>query len=65
VSLTEDNSDVWLSESECTDRGGRVQPIPGDLMIHVWIGPGYLNTAPIFAHDHPELYDGFLPQRDA
>ena len=65
VSLTDDNSDVWLSESECTARGGRVQPIPGDLMIHVWIGPGYLNTAPIFAHDHPKLYDGFLPQRDA
>jgi hypothetical protein len=65
VSLTEDNSDVWLSEGECTARGGRVFPIPGDLMIHVWIGPGYLGKAPIFAHDHPMLFDGFVPQRDA
>jgi hypothetical protein len=65
VSLTEDDSDVWLSASECTARGGRVMPIPGDLMIHVWIGPGYFEAAPIFAHDNPKLYDGFLPQRDA
>ena len=34
-------------------------------MIHVWIGPGYLNTAPIFAHEHPKLAGGILPQRDA
>ena len=65
VSLTEDNSKVWLSASDCTTRGGRVMPIPGDLMIHVWIGPGYFKAAPIFAHDNPKLYDGFLPQRDA
>ncbi len=26
---------------------------------------GATDTAPIFAHDHPELFDGFLPQRDA
>ena len=63
VSLTEDDSDVWLSESDCTARGGSVQPIPGDLMLHVWIGPGY-RDAPIFAHDNPKLYDGFKPQRD-
>jgi hypothetical protein len=64
VSLTEDNSKVWLSESDCLARGGRVQAIPGDLMLHVWIGTGY-REAPIFAHDNPELYDGFQPQRDA
>ena len=55
----------WLSASECVARGGRVMPIPGDLMIHVWIGPGYFKAAPIFAHDKPKLFDGFLPQRDA
>ena len=65
VSLTEDNSKVWLSADDCVARGGRVTPIPGDLMIHVWIGPGYFKKAPIFAHDNPKLYDGFLPQRDA
>lgn len=64
VSLIDDDSEIWLSASECTERGGNIFPIPGDLMIHVWIGPGYFDEAPIFAHDHPKLFDGFLPQRD-
>jgi hypothetical protein len=64
VSLIDDNSRVWLSAKECTARGGHVLPIPGDLMIHVWIGPGYFKKAPIFAHDNPKLFDGFLPKRD-
>ena len=62
-SLSEDNSPVWLSESECVARGGSVRPLSNDLMIHVWIGPGY-RGAPIFAHDNPKLYDGYNPKRD-
>jgi hypothetical protein len=64
TSLTEENSAVWLSESECIDRGGRIIPLANDQMIHVWIGPDYINGAPIFAHDHPKLLDGYNPKRD-
>jgi hypothetical protein len=64
VSLIEENSSVWLSESECTARGGLVQSTDG-VMIHVWIGPEYIDGAPIFAHDHPKLYDGYHPKRDS
>jgi hypothetical protein len=61
VSLAEEDSPVWLSESDCTARGGTVMPLANVKMIHLWIGPGYTD-APIFAHDNPELYDGFNPQ---
>lgn len=64
ITLTEDNSAYWYSESECTARGGRVLPIAADHMMHLWIGPGYTD-APIFAHDNPRLYDGYYPKRDA
>jgi hypothetical protein len=64
ISLTEDGSDKWYSEEECTESGGRVMPIAADEMIHVWIGPGY-EDAPMFAHDHPLLLDGYYPKRDA
>lgn len=63
-SLTEENSAVWLSESECTARDGQVRPLENDQMMHLWIGPEYINRAPIFAHDHPDLYDGYNPKRD-
>ena len=65
VSLSDDNSEVWYSESECVAAGGRVMPIAADNMIHVWIGPEYIDEAPIFAHDHPQLFDGYNPKRDA
>jgi hypothetical protein len=65
ISLSEDDSPVWLSESDCTVRGGRVLPLGSDLMMHLWIGPGYMDGTPIFAHDNPKLYDGYNPQRDA
>ena len=65
TSLSEENSQVWLSESECTTRGGRVFPLSNDQMMHLWIGPGYIDSGPIFAHDHWKLYDGFSPKRDA
>lgn len=63
ISLIAENSPVWLSEADCTARGGRVMPLAGDKMMHLWIGPGYTD-APIFAHDNPKLYNGFLPKRD-
>jgi hypothetical protein len=64
VSLSEERSPVWLSESESTARGGRVLPLANDNMMHLWIGPGYMN-GPIFAHDDAKLLDGFSPKRDA
>jgi len=63
-SLSEDNSEVWYSESECVAAGGQVFPLAADNMIHMWIGPDYIDGAPIFAHDHPKLFDGFNPKRD-
>jgi hypothetical protein len=65
VSLSEDDSEIWYSESECVAAGGRVMPLAADFMIHVWIGPEYIDGAPIFAHDHPELYDGYSPKLDS
>ena len=65
VSLTDDNSDVWYSEDECVAAGGRVMPIVNDNMMHLWIGPGYMQGVPIFAHDNPGLFDGYNPKRDA
>jgi hypothetical protein len=63
VSLIEEGSSVWLSESECAERGGNVLPLGGaEQMMHLWIGPGYLETGPIMAHDHPLLLDGYNPQ---
>jgi hypothetical protein len=63
-SLSEEGSPVWYSESECVAAGGVVMPITADMMIHMWIGPDYIDEAPIFAHDHPKLYDGYNPKRD-
>ncbi len=53
---------LGISESECTAAGRRVMPLAAARMIHMWIGPGYTD-APIFAHDNPELYDGYCPKR--
>ena len=64
TSLTQENSPVWLSASECIARGGSLMPLASDQMLHVWIGPGY-RGAPIFAHDNPKLFDGYNPKRDA
>jgi hypothetical protein len=64
MSLTEDDSPHWYSESECTAAGATLMPVAADRMIHVWIGPGY-DDGPIFAHDSPELYDGYYPKRAA
>jgi hypothetical protein len=65
ISLSEEDSPVWLSESECTARGGQVFPLSNAEMMHLWIGPDYIDGAPIFAHDHPELFDGYNPKLDA
>ena len=65
ISLSEENSPVWLSESECVGAGGVVLPIANDEMLHVWIAPDYIDGAPIFAHDHPLLLDGYSPKAAA
>ena len=64
TSLSEDGSPVWLSETECRAVGGQVLPIGNADMVHLWIGPDYIDGAPIFAHDHPALLDGYDPKRD-
>jgi len=64
VSLNEPGSPVWYSEPECTAARGAVLPLESDEMLHVWIGPDYIKGAPIFAHDNPKLYNGYLPKRD-
>jgi len=64
VSLNESGSSIWYSEPECIAAGGTVIPLASDQMLHVWIGPDYINGAPIFAHDHPKLYNGYDPKRD-
>jgi len=64
TSLSEENSPVWLSETECRSAGGQVLPIGNAEMIHLWIGPDYIHGAPIFAHDHPKLLGGYDPKRD-
>jgi hypothetical protein len=64
VSLNELASPIWYSEPECVAAGGSVIPLASDQMLHVWIGPDYINGAPIFAHDHPKLYNGYDPKRD-
>ena len=64
VSLNEPDSPVWYSEPECRAAGGTVLPLASDQMLHLWIGPDYIGGAPIFAHDHPLLYDGYDPKRD-
>lgn len=61
ITLTEEDSPVWFSEPECTAAGGRVLALDNDQMMHLWIGPDYIDEAPIFAHDHPALYDGYRP----
>jgi hypothetical protein len=64
VSLNEPGSTVWYSEPECIAAGGAVLPLASDEMLHVWIGPDYIKGAPIFAHDHPKLFNGYDPKRD-
>ena len=64
VSLNEVGSSIWYSEPECTAAGGTVIPLASDEMLHLWIGPDYINGAPIFAHDHPKLLNGYDPKRD-
>ena len=62
VSVIEDDSDLWYSEDECRFAGGRLLSLKNDQMVHVWIGPDYIDNAPIFAHDHPKLYNGYHPK---
>jgi hypothetical protein len=64
VSLNELDSPIWYSEPECLAAGGTVIPLASDQMLHVWVGPDYIGEAPIFAHDHPKLYNGYDPKRD-
>ncbi len=64
TSLTEEGSSIWYSERECIAAGGRVLPLANDQMMHLWIGPEYIDRAPIFAHNHPKLFDGYQAKRD-
>jgi len=61
ITLTEPHSPFWYSEGECRAHGFEVVKLPGDKMLHVWIGPGYTDV-PIFAHDNHWLYNGYNPK---
>jgi hypothetical protein len=56
-----EGSPIDLSDAGCKAHGGIMFPISYLSMIHLWIGPGYLGKAPIMAHDHKLLYDGYRP----
>src|SRR5262249_25118279 len=62
ITLTDVDSPYWYSESQCRAHGFKVLPLPGDKMLHLWIGPDYLKV-PIFGHDNRYLYNGYYPKR--
>ena len=53
-----EGSAISMSPAECEAQGATVFPIENLYMIHVWVAPDYIEDAPVFAHDHPKLYDG-------
>ena len=57
-----EGSPINLSAASCKDQGGMMFPISNLTMMHLWIGDDYISTGPIFAHDHPELLDGYQPK---
>ncbi len=57
-----DGSPINLSAASCEDQGGQMFPISNLTMMHLWIGDEYISAGPIFAHDHPMLFDGYKPK---
>jgi hypothetical protein len=53
-----EGSTISMTPEQCTAEGATVFPIEDLHMIHVWVAPDYIDDAPVFAHDHPKLYDG-------
>ena len=53
-----EGSAISMSTKQCEAKGATSFPIENLHMIHVWVAPGYIDDAPVFAHDHPDLYDG-------
>lgn len=53
-----EGSTISMTPEECEAQGATVFPIDDLYMIHVWVAPDYIDVAPVFAHDHPKLYDG-------
>ena len=53
-----EGSTISMTAEQCTAEGAQVFPIENLYMIHVWVAPDYIDDAPVFAHDHPKLYDG-------
>jgi hypothetical protein len=51
-----EGSAINMTDQQCTAAGGIVFPIDNLTMLHVWVGEGYEDGVPIFAHDHPKLY---------
>jgi hypothetical protein len=52
-----EGSRISMTGAECTAAGGTSFPIDNLTMLHVWVGEGYEDGVPTFAHDHPLLYD--------
>ena len=53
-----EGSTISMTPEQCIAEGAQVFPIENLYMIHVWVAPDYIEDAPVFAHDHPKLYDG-------
>ncbi len=53
-----EGSTISMTSEECESKGATVFPIEDLYMIHVWVAPDYIEDVPVFAHDHPKLYDG-------
>jgi len=47
--------DENTSESECEGRGGRVVPLDGLWMSHMWNVPGWESRWGLFSSEHPDL----------
>lgn len=53
-----EGSTISMTVDQCEAEGALAIPIENLYMIHVWVAPGYIDDGPVFAHDHPQLYDG-------
>jgi hypothetical protein len=53
-----EGSKISMTKEQCEAKGATAFPIADLYMIHVWVAPDYIEDAPVFAHDHPKLYDG-------
>jgi hypothetical protein len=49
------DSEINMTQQQCTAQGGLEFPISNLTMLHVWMKPGFASSAGVFSHDHPKL----------